>query len=186
MGTETTRKLFTVDEYYRMAGAVILQDDVRTELIEGEILEMSAMGSLHAAVVSLINETFVHLFKGQAQVRSQLPIRLDMFSEPQPDIALVRPAKDFYKSQHPQPSEVLLIVEISDSSLAYDLGIKMPLYAAAGIPEVWIADLTNDVLFVFRNPSGKSYLNAITVHRNDSVHCLAFPETIILAEQILR
>ena len=185
MDIQATKKLFTVDEYYRMVEAGILTGQDRTELIDGEIIEMSAMGSRHAAVVTRVNDMFVSLFKGKALLRPQLPLRLNEFNEPEPDIAVLKPSQDCYASRHPGPADVFLVLEISDSSLKYDRDIKLPIYAAAGVPEVWIADLPNDALLVYRDPSGKGYKNALVFRRGDSLHCLAFPDARLAMNDIL-
>jgi Uma2 family endonuclease len=185
METEVTKKLFTVDEYYKMAGAGILRDDDRTELIEGEIIEMSPMGSRHAAVVSRITDLLVPLFKGKALLRPQLPLRLNNFNEPQPDIVLLKPRKDCYASEHPGPPDVFLVIEISDSSLKYDRDVKLPIYAGARVSEVWIADLVNGALHVYRNASGRRYATCLTFHAGDSLSCLEFPDVEVKAEDFL-
>src|SRR5438093_3105435 len=120
METETTKKLFTVDDYYKMVDAGILREGDRTELIDGEIIEMSPMGPDHAAVVSRVNDLLVPLFKGKALLRPQLPLRLNKFNEPQPDVVLLKPRQDCYSSRHPGSADVFLVMEISDSSLKYD------------------------------------------------------------------
>lgn len=117
MQTEAAKKLFTVDKYYKMADAGILGEHDRTELIEGEVIEMSAMGAQHAAVVARVNDVLVPLFKGKALLRPQFPLRLNDFNEPQPDIVLLKPRRDYYSLRHPGPADVFLVLEISDSSL---------------------------------------------------------------------
>jgi Uma2 family endonuclease len=186
MQTETaTKKLFTVDEYYRMSEAGILKRDQRTELINGEIIEMSSMNALHAAGVGRAGDFLGPLFRGKAHVRVQLPIRLDQFNEPQPDISIVKPRADFYKAGHPQPADVLLILEISHTTLPYDRDVKLPVYAACHITEVWIEDLAKEFLLVFRQPSKGHYRTRLTLTRNDSLALLAFPEIEFSVAELL-
>jgi Uma2 family endonuclease len=185
MPTETTKKLFTVDEYYRMAEAGILSRRQRTELINGEIIEMSPMKARHAAVVTRVNELFIPAVKGKALLRPQLPLRLNDFNEPEPDIVLLKPRQDSYASRHPGPSDVFLVVEIADSSLKYDRDVKLPLYATSRIPEVWIVDLRSDTLLVYRQPAGKTYKIALRYRESDRVSCLKFPQVEVGVDDIL-
>ena len=184
MRTET-RKLFTVDDYYKMAEAGVLREPHRTELINGEIIEMTPMGSRQAAVVSRVNEVFISLFKGKALLRPQLPLRLNDFNEPEPDIVLLRPQKDSYSAAHPGPSDVFLVMEISDSSLRYDRDVKLPVYAEARLPEVWILDLAADALLVYRNATRRTYRTHLRFGRDESVSCLRFPQILIEIDELL-
>jgi Uma2 family endonuclease len=175
MPTEATKKLFTVDEYYRIAEAGVLSERVHTELIEGEIIEMSPMGSRHAAAIMRANRLFVEAFKDQADIRVQMPLPVSNFSEPEPDLCVVTSDLSSYETRHPGPSDVFLVLEISDSSLRYDRDVKLPVYAAAGVTEVWIEDLPNRILHVFREPSGRKFKTALQFAPGDSVSLLAFP-----------
>jgi len=149
--------LHSVADYYRMAEAGILAREAHVELIDGEIIDTAPMGSRHASVV----DRLVHLFKravgDRAWVRSQNPIRLGDFSEPEPDLALLRWRDDFYAAAHPAANDVLLIVEVADSSLQYDRDIKLPLYARHGIPEVWLIDLDSNRAERFITPGKEAY-----------------------------
>ena len=185
MQTEATKKLFTVYEYYQMAEAGILSENVRTELINGEIIEMSAMGVRHRAAVNRASDLLVPLFKGQAQISVQLPVRLNDFSEPQPDICFLKPRRDFYETRHPGPRDVFMIMEISDTPLGYDRDVKLDVYAAARIPEVWIEDLGHRTLMVFRDPSRKTYRTSLTFDRGNSVSLAAFPGISIAVSDLL-
>jgi Uma2 family endonuclease len=185
MRSEATKKLFTVDEYYRMVEAGILKEGRGTELIAGEIIEMSAMGPRHCAAVNRADESLTLTFKGRALVRVQLPVRLNQFSEPEPDITLVRLRQDFYERRHPLPADVLLVFEISDTSLPYDINVKLPTYAAVRIPEVWIEDLARETLSVFRHPARGAYTTLLELHRGDSVSLLAYPEIAFPVESLL-
>jgi Uma2 family endonuclease len=176
MPTEATKKLFTVDEYYKLGEVGVLSECVRTELIDGEILEMSPMCAFHAAAVALATELLVVSLHGKAEIRGQLPLRLSLYSEPEPDVCVVKPVVDRYVSGHPGPGDVLLVLEISDSSLRYDREVKLPMYAAAGVAEVWIEDLPNRTLHVYRQPHGTTYKAALQFAGDQSVSPLAFPE----------
>ena len=185
MRTEATKKLFTVHEYYKMAEVGILRDDVRTELINGEIIEMSPMGARHASAVSRLTEFLVPLLKGKAQLRPQLPLRLNDYNEPEPDLCFVRPRRDFYGRKHPGSGDTLLAIEVSDSSLRYDRDVKAGVYAATRVTEFWIVDLPGDVLLIFRDPSKGAYKTSLTLHRGESVKALAFPEIEIAVADLL-
>jgi Uma2 family endonuclease len=159
------RHRLTVEEYYRMAEVGLLAPDARVELIEGEIIDMAPIGSGHAAIVNRLNRLLVQAVGDQAIVSVQSPIRLSLRSGPQPDLALLKPRADFYSRDHPGPADVLLAIEVSDTTLRYDRGIKMPLYARHGIPEVWIIDVENGLLHFFRSPSGDSYTAVSSAER---------------------
>ena len=185
METEASKKLFTVDDYYKMLDAGILSEDDRVELIEGEIIQMSSMGSRHAAVVTRLNDLLVPLLKGMALLRPQLPLRLNEFNEPGPDIVVLKPRPDFYASRHPGPADVFLVLEISDSSLKYDRDVKLSIYAAARLPEIWIADLLGDEVLVYREPSGKRYKTSLSFRRGDSISCLTLPQIQLAVDDLL-
>jgi Uma2 family endonuclease len=177
--------LFTVEEYYRMAQTGILGEDDRVELINGEIVEMTAIGSRHQACVDRLNALFSRLLAGAAVVRVQGPIRLDDYSEPEPDVALLRARRDYYADGHPGPGDVLLVVEVADSSAAYDTGPKALLYAVAGIPEVWILDLTLGEVQVCRSPGGNGYGEVGPLRPGAQLVPLAFPELRIDVDDLL-
>src|SRR5215467_5795778 len=152
MQTEVTKRLFTVDEYYRMADAGIFSPRDRVELIEGEIVEMSPIGLRHAACVNRATELFISTFKRRALVTVQNPLRLDQYNELQPDIVVMKWRDDYYSSKRHTPEDTLFVVEVSDTTLRYDTKIKLPLYAAKGVPEFWIENLKENVLLVCRDP----------------------------------
>lgn len=158
-----------------MVPAGLLREDDRVELIEGEIIEMSALGSPHASCVGLLTRQFSAWVGEQALVWVQNPVRLSELSEPQPDVMLLRPRSDCYAKGHPGPADVLLLVEVSDSSLAYDRQVKVPLYARAGVVEVWTVDLVAQVVEVYREPVPGGYAEVFGVNLGGSVVPLAFP-----------
>ena len=149
-----TRHLISVEAFHRMGETGILGPADRVELIDGEIIDMSPIGALHAAIVDLLARHLARSAQASVFIRCQNPLRLDDLSEPEPDIAILKPRADFYTTGHPGPADVLLVVEVADSSLAYDLGVKVPLYARHGIPEVWVIDATTRQTRVFREPVG--------------------------------
>jgi Uma2 family endonuclease len=161
MATDSLRRhRLTVHDYYRMAEVGILPPDARVELIEGEIIDMAPNGSRHAGTIDQLAAIFAGLerpARDRVMVRVQNPIRLDEHSEPKPDVALLRPRADFYKSAHPRPADVLLIIEVADTSLRYDREIKMPLYARYGIPELWVVDIIGRSLTRYRDPREGTY-----------------------------
>jgi Uma2 family endonuclease len=183
MAVDIQKRLFTTDEYETMLVAGILSEDDRIELIEGEILQMSPIGGRHASGVRRVTALFSRL-SGRAILSVQSPLRLNDLSEPQPDLALLRPRADFYLD-HPRPDDVLLVVEVSDASLAFDRRVKAPLYAMNGIAELWIVDLEGRAIEVYRCPSPRGYLEIRRYDRGSSLGVLAFPELELSVEEIL-
>ncbi len=157
------RYRLTADDYHRMGEAGIFAEEDRVELIEGEIIEMAPIGSQHAAYVARLQKLLERSAGDQAIIWVQNPVVLNDRSEPEPDICLLRPRKDFYASAHPHPADVLLIIEVADTSLTYDRDLKLPLYARHGIPEVWIVDLENRCLHVFTEAAETGYQQTQTL-----------------------
>ena len=154
---EPCRHRLTVADYYRMGEAGILAPDARVELIDGEIIDMAPIGSVHAGSVDQLAQVLGKAVAGRALVRVQNPVRLDEHSEPQPDLSVLMPRADFFKSGHPPPSDTLLVVEVADTSLLFDRDKKIPLYARHGIPEAWLVDLRGKRLVRYRNPQQGAY-----------------------------
>ncbi len=153
-----TRHRLDVDAYYRMAEAGILTDPRRVELIDGDIIDMTPIGSAPAGTANRLIESFARAAAaGQALLTVQTPLRLDAYNEPQPDVMLLRPRSDHYKARHPSAADVLLLVEVSDSSLAYDRNTKLALYARFGVPEVWIVDIPGGGVEIYREPKDGAY-----------------------------
>jgi Uma2 family endonuclease len=169
------RYRLTVADYHRMGEVGILHEDARVELIEGEIINMPPIGSLHAGTVNYAAYLLIQACGEQAIVATQNPVFLDLHSEPQPDIALLRPRADFYRISHPAPADVLLVVEVADTSLAYDTQIKLPLYARHGIPEVWLVDLDNRQLIVHRLPTPDGFQDVRPLADLSAVTLLVLP-----------
>lgn len=148
---------FSVDEYYRMAGAGLFRPDDRLELVEGEIIDMAPVGSRHAACVNRLNRLLGARLGERAIVSVQSPVRLSDLSEPQPDVAVLAPRDDFYARGHPGPADVLLVVEVADTTVGWDRGVKMPLYGRAGVAEAWLVDLAAGAVDVFGAPGPDGY-----------------------------
>jgi len=179
------RHRLDVDDYHRMGEAGIFGDNKRIELIDGELIDMAPIGQSHAAIVNRLNRTLVLTSGELAIVWPQNGIRLNQYSEPQPDLAILRYRADFYGAGEPPcPADVLLLIEVSDSSLAYDRGIKLPLYARAGIGEVWIVDVQGRVLDVHRKPVDDGYAET-TTHRAGDVLALALVPEIVVRLDLL-
>jgi Uma2 family endonuclease len=161
----------TVDEYHRMGEAGILRQVDRVELIEGEIIDISPIGSDHAGTVNYLNQVLFAALQEKAIISTQNPIILNNRNEPEPDIVLLKPRDDFYRQSHPTPTDVLLIIEVADTSLRYDREIKIPLYARHNIPEVWLIDLENNQLTKFFSPNNSQYetSNIVTDHSQVSI-----------------
>ena len=166
-----SRHRISVDAFHRMGETGILGPADRVELIDGEIIDMSPIGALHAAIVDILARHFGRRAGEAVFIRCQNPLRLDDVNELEPDIAILRPRADFYTTGHPGPADVLLVIEVSDTSLAYDLGTKVPLYARHGIPEVWVIDAATRRTRVFRQPTGGRYTDESSVEPYEPLSC---------------
>lgn len=187
MALPATRR-FTVDEYYKMAEAGILGEDDRVELIEGEIVQMAPIGPRHSGRLDRLVDLFFDRFRGTTRIRIQNPVRLSRRSEPEPDLALVRRESErerSYEVEHPTAEDVLLVVEVADSSLAYDLGPKARMYARHGVPELWVLDQRGNRLVAHHDPTPRGYATVQTLVRGESIAPLAFPEIALPVDQLL-
>ena len=173
------RHRITVAEYYRMAEDGRLDPDARVELIEGEIIEMAPMASRHAGKTSRMDHVLSRALGESAQIRVQMPVRLDDYSEPQPDLAVVVPRVDFYEERHPTPADVLLLVEVSDSSSGTDRNRKVSLYARHTVPEVWIVDVKRKRLHFYRAPHDGTYTDISFSANPGAVALSALPGTTV-------
>jgi Uma2 family endonuclease len=177
-----TRRRFTRSEYYRMAEVGILGDHDRVELIKGEIVQMSAPGRLHRAFVGNLNQLLAARLVDRAVVWMQNPIVLSNDTEPQPDLTVLRRRWPSYREREADADDVLLLIEVADSSLAYDR-TTIRLYAEAGIPEYWIVDCTEESVEVHRDPSGEGYRDVIRAVAPATLRLQAFPDVeLTLAE----
>ena len=185
MAVQLLRRRFTVEEYHRMAQAGVFTEDDRVELIEGEIVDMTPIGSLHAACVRRLDHLFSSRLGQQVLVSVQNPLRLGPDSEPQPDLALLRPRADFYAQAHPGPEDVLLVVEVAETSAEYDRTVKLPLYARSGIREAWLVDLATGSVEVSSNPSPEGYQRVRSIRRGDRLTLEAFPGLELAGDDLL-
>ena len=174
------RHRLDVDEFHRMVEAGIFGEDDRMELIDGDLIDMAPIGQGHAAIVCGLNEALFLACAGRAIVWPQNPIQLDRSSEPQPDLAVLRRRADFYATgDRPGPADVLLLVEVADSSLRFDQKVKLPLYARAGIAELWIVDLQRRVLHAYRKPDDDAYGEMTTHQPGGHIGLALAPEIIV-------
>ncbi len=169
------KHLITASEFNHMCEARVFREDDRLELIEGEIIEMSPIGKRHAAAVRRLNNLLARrLGEDEALVDAQNPVVLGDLSEPQPDLALLRPRSDFY-AEHPRPEDILLLIEVADTSLAYDREVKIPTYARHGVPEAWIVALEGAVVEIYRRPAADGYAD---VERLDDPEAVVSPSLL--------
>ena len=180
-----TRRRFTVAEYYAMAEAGILAPDERVELLDGDVIAMPPIGNWHASNVDLFTNTFPAQLYGHAIVRVQNPVRLDDDSEPQPDVMLLQWRDDFYRDGHPGPDDVLLLIEVSDSSVDFDRTAKLSAYAEAGIPEVWIVNRPDRRIESYSDPSGDEYATVRHYDPGESIAPQAFPDVMLEVDRII-
>jgi Uma2 family endonuclease len=185
MAVPIERKQYSLDEYERMIETGILQEDDRVELIEGGLVDMAPLGLRHEACVRRLDLLFHERLLRKAIVSIQNSVRILPNSQPEPDVALLKWRDDLYEDARPTPQDVLLIVEVADSSLLYDRNRKRPLYAKAAIPDYWIVNLQEDVIEVFSNPHDGVYQDAHTVRRGDRINLPGDFEGTIGAEEIL-
>lgn len=181
---ETLTHRFTVDEYYRMAETGILKPDARVELIEGEIVDMMPTGPFHSGAVYELNLNFTKLASGRWFVAIQGPLHVDEHNEPEPDLMLLRPPGRQYKLAHPTPEDVFLVIEVSDSTLVRDQMTKLPLYAKAGIEEVWILNVPQKQLEVYRQPHFTGYETKQIVREGEFAPT-AFPDALVNITELL-
>jgi len=177
MSGNITRKRFDYTAYLRMAEVGILAPNERVELIDGEILVMSAIGHRHAVAVNKAVRMIVRTVGEKAFLWTQTTLVLDKFLVPEPDLTLLKPRDDSYAGKQPGADDVMLIVEVADSSLEYDTTVKLGMYAMIGIPEYWVADLRNDRLLAYSLPQGDQYAVRRELHREEFIAPLSLPES---------
>jgi len=185
MSVNLDKHHFTVSEYERLGETGVFPPDARVELIEGEIIEMSPIGSRHAACVDLVADTLHEMVRGKAIVRTQNPIVLDDYSEPQPDITLLRLRPDFYRKAHPGPDDILLVIEVADTTLHYDRNVKVPLYARAGIAESLLFNLPDGRLEYFSRPDRGVYQVNRVINRGERFESTCVPGLTLDVDIIL-
>ena len=179
------RHRLDVHAYDRMAEVGLLEPDARVELIEGEIVDMVPIGVGHGGATTGLTNILAVAAAGRALVTAGGPLRLSDDSEPQPDVMLVRPRADFYRTAHPVPADVLLVIEVSESSLRFDRTVKLPLCARHGIPEYWIANLVEGVVEVYRDPEGEVWRATTRAGRGEVVEPAPFPGLRVAVSDIL-
>lgn len=176
MATETpTRRRFTVHDYHRMGESGILSEDDRVELIDGEIVQMTPIGGRHAACVNELTQILVGAADQHTVVSVQNPVRLDDFHEPQPDLAVLRRREDYRSGRLPGPGDVVLLIEVADTTLRYDRSVKLPLYAQAGIAEVWLVDVAGGILERHAEPGGGRFAAVQRAEGDQILHSTAWP-----------
>jgi Uma2 family endonuclease len=185
MLVQLDRRLFTVTDYQRMIETGILQEGDRCELLNGEIVKMATIGRKHAAVVNRINKLFSRILQEAIIVSVQNPIELGAFSQPEPDIALLRWQDDFYESGHPQAQDVYLLIEVADTTLESDRAIKLPIYAQTGISEVWIVNLQDLQVEVYRSPIEDTYSVSQILTAGQMLTISGLPDVAIEFNEIL-
>ena len=185
MSVQLTRHPFTVDDYHAMVVAGALKEDDRVELIEGEIVDMTPIGLRHAAAVNILTRWLVVGCGTRAIVQVQGPMQIGSESEPQPDLVALRPQANFYRSQAATPDDVLLLIEVADSSLQYDRAVKLPLYARAGVQEFGLVDLVRDEVHMHREPTPEGFRHIERRGRGSRLEPLAFPDLVLPVDELL-
>lgn len=185
MTVQLTRRLFTADEYERMIAAGVFQEDDRIELIEGEIIAMSPIGARHAACVNRLAALLYRSLPSSLILSTQNPIRLSPRSEPQPDFAVLHARPDFYAQALPTPADIVLLVEVTETSLAYDRDVKVPRYARGGIPEVWLVDIVHGMIVRYAQPATQGYHDICQVYPGQEIISGSIPNLALKVDDIL-
>ncbi|TBR61667.1 Uma2 family endonuclease [Mastigocladus laminosus UU774] len=183
--THFNLRLWTVQEYHRMAETGILGEDERVELLEGKIIWMSAKGTAHCSAVGRTYKLLEKLLGNQAWISIQDPIALNQRSEPEPDIAVVKIDSLDYADHHPTPNEVYLIIEVADTSLKFDCETKGKAYAQAGITDYWVLDVLNRQLYVLREPNEDGYQSQVILAEDGTISLKQFPNVQIRILEML-
>ena len=181
-----TAHRFTVDEYYRMAETGVIKPDARVELLDGQIIDMMPIGPFHGGTVNSLIELFSEVAKRRYLVSAQNPVRLNEQSEPEPDLMLLKRKADKYKSGHPRPEDVYLVIEVADSTLEFDREQKIPAYGTAGIAEAWLVNLPEQKIEVYREPHYTGYGSKTILRSGKTASPSAFPDVIIDVAELLR
>jgi len=184
--SDGTLHRFSVKDYYRMAESGVIPPGARVELLDGKVIDMSPIGPLHGGLVKGLIRVFTRFPQGRWLLAAQDPVHLEDHSEPQPDLMLLKPSADDYRSRHPKPEDVFLLIEVSDSTLETDQEVKLPVYGRAGITEVWIVNLDQSTLEVYREPQFDGYGSTQFLHAGDRVAPAQFPDAVIEVSELLR
>ena len=185
MALALSRRKFTVEDYHAMAQAGILAEDDRVELIRGEIVDMSPIGIRHAVCVKRLTALLTELLGRRAIVSVQDPLEVDQETEVQPDIVLLKFRADYYESQAPTSGDALLVVEVSDTTLAFDRRVRVPLYAQAGISDVWLVNLQQGTIEVYAQPSEGAYLRVQRARRGQQIPVPGFEDLYVSVDKVL-
>ncbi|MGI8915094.1 MAG: Uma2 family endonuclease [Chloroflexota bacterium] len=184
MAIALTRVRFTADDYHRLADAGILGEDDRVELIDGEIVRMSPVGAQHAGTTKKLNRLFNRTLGDAVVIGVQDPVRLGDDTEPEPDISVLRTRADFYTASLPVPAEILLLIRVADTSLLADRLVKIPRYARAGIPEVWLVDLDHKRIERHAGPAAEGYTDVTVIAEGQSLPSSVVQSVIIRANEL--
>lgn len=182
MPVELKKRLLTTEAYHLMIEAGLLTEADRVELLHGEIIDMSPIGPKHSALVRRIDQGLHRIFAGKLLVSVQSPVEIGDRSEPEPDVCLLSPRDDFYESSHPSGADILLLIEVSDTTLEKDRQVKLPLYAEAGIPLVWIVNLVDRQVEVYSEPAGRVYKQRLIALPGDVLHLPQTEATLTVTE----
>ena len=185
MQTTTGKKLLTAAEYIQLFEQGVLTESDRVELIEGEVVEKMTVGNRHVGRVSRLIHLFVGRFGDRVMVNAQSPILLTDVSMPEPDLVVLRARDDFYEGSYAGPHDILHLMEVADTSLAFDRLRKARLYAAAGVTEYWLVNLRENVLEVYRQPTPQGYASVTVLRQGDRVAVAAFPELDLAVEDLV-
>ncbi|BAY08579.1 Uma2 family endonuclease [Calothrix sp. NIES-2098] len=185
MTVQLLRRKFTVEQYHKMLESGILTEDDRVELIQGEIIEMSPIGTKHAACVKCLNKLLSSKLRDRVLIAIQDPVELDNNSQPQPDVALLKPRDDFYATAHPRPQDIFLLIEVADSTIEYDREQKIPLYAEANIIEVWVVDINEQIIEVYQQPTAEGYQHMQKFASGQTLTIKSFADVNITVNEIL-
>ncbi|MBC7944944.1 MAG: Uma2 family endonuclease [Burkholderiales bacterium] len=175
----TAKHPLTVTDFARMAEVGILREDDRIELIEGELIDMAPIGPGHIGAVALLNKTMVVAAADKAVVSVQSSILLNDRSQPQPDLVLLKARTDYYRHALPTPADILLLIEVADTSLEYDRAIKLPLYGQSGIPEVWLVNIKDEAIEIHQEPGMKGYQRMLRPDIDKVISPVLFPDFIL-------
>lgn len=184
MSIQVLKRRFTVEDYQKMGEVGVFKADENNELVAGEIIKMSPIGKRHAACVRRLDYLLNRQLGDRVIIDTQNPIQLNNLSQPQPDLVLLQPRPDFYEERHPQPSDILLLIEVSDTTIDFDQQVKIPLYCQSEIQEVWLIDLNQNIVRVYRIPTANGYqsIQFFTVEQTLTIG--VFPEFNFNVNQI--
>jgi Uma2 family endonuclease len=177
---------FSVQDYHLMAETGVLRPDARVELVNGRIIDMSPIGPYHGGVTNQLLQIFTAAAQGRWVTTVQNPLSLDAHSEPQPDLMLLKPVKDYYRRRHPGPEDVLLLIEVSDSTLATNLEEKLPAYGRAGVGEVWIVNLCDETIEIHLEPHFNGYGRRAVLRAGDVANPQSFPDVAVDVAELLQ